>query len=962
MSHSIEIRKAKEHNLRSIDIDLPRDSFVVITGVSGSGKSSLAFDTIFQEGQRRYIESLSAYARQFIGTMKRPDVESIKGISPTISIDQKTINRNPRSTVGTVVEIFDHYRLLFARLGTPHCPKCGKEIKAQTTEQIADNIFLERAGQPAIVMAPIVRERKGEYRKEIAELKEKGFARVRIDGEMYELGVESGELRVESGKKIPELARYEKHSIDVVIDRISIEPKNRTRLIESLEQAFKISGNKLVSFIFEKLSTLNSQLSTEYVVMSSDLACAKCGVSLPEIEPRLFSFNDKQGQCPTCKGLGKSYQIEASKLINPELSIEDGAILASTADGRLIFSNHGFEEYRVIARKLGFSLSIPWKNLPEKAKNFILYGTEHKKLSTLNSQLSTEINGIIPILQGLWDQWHIHLLQKYMLIEPCSECNGERICAAARAMKFHGKGISEISSLSVDDSVRFFDELELSEREERVGREIFREIKGRLGFLQTVGLGYLTLNRGSATLSGGEAQRIRLAGHVGAGLQGVLYVLDEPSIGLHAKDNEKLLDILEKLRAQGNSLIVVEHDEETIHRADCIADIGPGAGSEGGQLVAIGSVKDLKNNPNSITGAYLSGEKKIEIPKQRRKVSKKTPKIKIIGARANNLKNINVEIPVGQRGIFTVVTGVSGSGKSTLVNHILKKALAKKFHNATEKPGAHKSIEGLENIDKVIEIDQSPIGRTPRSNPATYTKVFDDVRDLFASLPDSKVRGFTKSRFSFNVHGGRCEKCCGAGIIEIEMQILPNVQITCDECEGKRFNDATLDVFYKNKNIYDVLDLSIDEALEFFKDLPRIAKPLTVLQEIGLGYVKLGQPSTTLSGGEAQRMKISTELRRPGTGKTLYLLDEPTTGLHFEDIRRLLECLQKLIDKGNSMVIIEHNLDVIKCADWVIDLGPEAGEQGGELVAKGTPEQIAECEKSHTGKFLAKILLPSSRR
>ncbi len=914
MSHSIEIRKAKEHNLKSIDIDLPRDSFVVITGVSGSGKSSLAFDTIFQEGQRRYIESLSAYARQFIGTMKRPDAESIRGISPTISIDQKTINRNPRSTVGTVVEIFDHYRLLFARLGTPHCPKCGKEIKAQTTEQIADNIFHERAGQQATVMAPIVRERKGEYRKEIAELKEKGFARVRVDGEMYEL----------SGQ-IPELARYEKHSIDVVIDRILIEPKNRSRLIESLEQAFKASDSKLVSFMFE-----------DYVVMSADLACAKCGVSLPEIEPRLFSFNDKQGQCPTCKGLGKSYQIEASKLINPELSIEGGAILASTAEGRLIFSNHGFEEYRAIAKKVGFSLSVPWKNLPEKAQNAIL-------------------NSIIPILQGLWDQWHIHLLQKYMLIEPCGECKGERVCAAARAMRFHGKGISEISSLSVDESVKFFDELNLSERERRVGREIFREIKGRLGFLQTVGLGYLTLNRGSATLSGGEAQRIRLAGHVGAGLQGVLYVLDEPSIGLHAKDNEKLLDILEKLRAQGNSLIVVEHDEETMHRADCIADIGPGAGSEGGQVVAIGSIKDLQKNPKSITGAYLSGKRRIEIPKQRRKVSKTTPRIKIIGARANNLKNIDVEIPVGEQGIFTVVSGVSGSGKSTLVNHILKKALAKKFHNALEEPGAHRAIEGLENIDKVIEIDQSPIGRTPRSNPATYTKIYDDIRNLFASLPDSKVNGFTKSRFSFNVHGGRCEKCCGAGVIEIEMQILPNVQITCDECGGKRFNDATLAVFYKGKNIYDVLDLSIDEALEFFKDLPRIAKPLTVLQDIGLGYVKLGQPSTTLSGGEAQRMKISTELRRPGTGKTLYLLDEPTTGLHFEDIRRLLECLQKLVDKGNSMVVIEHNLDVIKCADWVIDLGPEAGEQGGYIVAEGTPEQIAKCKKSHTGRFLAKI-------
>ncbi|MDR3002010.1 MAG: excinuclease ABC subunit UvrA [Fibromonadaceae bacterium] len=904
----IEIRKAKEHNLKSIDIDLPRDSFVVITGVSGSGKSSLAFDTIFQEGQRRYIESLSAYARQFIGTMKRPDAESIKGISPTISIDQKTINRNPRSTVGTVVEIFDHYRLLFARLGIPHCPKCGKEIKAQTAEQIADTIFLERTGQQAIIMAPIVRERKGEYRKEIAELKEKGFAKARIDGEMYNLNGE-----------IPELARYEKHSIDVVIDKILIEPKNRTRLMEALEQAFKINKDKLVSFMFE-----------DYVIMSANLACAKCGISLPEIEPRLFSFNDKQGQCPTCKGLGKNYQIDASKLINPELSIEEGAILASTADGRLIFSNIGLAEYRAIAK----NLSVPWKNLAKKAQNAIL-----------------EL--ISSTLQGLWDQWHIHLLQKYMLIEPCKECNGERICATARAMKFHGKGISEISALSVDESIKFFEKLKLSEKEARVGREIFREIKGRLGFLQKVGLGYLTLDRRSATLSGGEAQRIRLAGHIGAGLQGVLYVLDEPSIGLHAKDNEQLLDILEKLKSQGNSLIVVEHDEETIRRADCIADIGPGAGSEGGQVVALGKIEDLKKNPSSITGAYLNGKKRIEMPECRRKISKTTPKIKIIGAKANNLKNINVGIPVG---VFTAVTGVSGSGKSSLINHILKKALAKKFHGASEEPGKHKTIEGLENIDKVIEIDQSPIGRTPRSNPATYTKIYDDIRNLFASLTESRINGFTKSRFSFNVHGGRCEKCCGAGVIEVEMQILPNVQITCEECGGKRFNDATLAIYFKGKNIYDVLDLSINEALVFFQNFPKIARPLTVLQEIGLGYVKLGQPSTTLSGGEAQRMKISTELRRPGTGKTLYLLDEPTTGLHFEDIRRLLECLQKLVDKGNSMVVIEHNLDVIKCADWVIDLGPEAGENGGYLVTEGTPEQVAKCKKSHTGRFLANKL------
>jgi excinuclease ABC subunit A len=915
MTRLIEIRKAKEHNLQSIDIDLPRDSMVVITGVSGSGKSSLAFDTIFQEGQRRYIESLSAYARQFIGTMKRPDAESIKGISPTISIDQKTINRNPRSTVGTVIEIFDHYRLLFARLGAPHCPSCNKKIEAQTLEQIADNIFTEHAGKTATVMSPIVIERKGEYRREISDLKEKGFARARIDKTMREL----------SSPQIPELARYEKHSIDAVIDRIQIEPKNRTRLMESLEQSLKFSKNKLLSFLFED----------EYKIISTDLACAKCGISLPEIEPRLFSFNDKQGQCPACKGLGKSYQIDASKVINPELSIADGAVLASTADGRLVFSQYGQREYKAAARKFGFSLKKTlWKDMPQKAQDAIL-------------------NEIVSTLQGLWDQWHISLLQKYMLIEQCHECKGERICPAARAMKFHGIGISEISRLSVDNSVKFFNEISLSEKEKRIGSEIFREIKGRLGFLQAVGLGYLTLNRGSATLSGGEAQRIRLAGHVGAGLQGVLYVLDEPSIGLHARDNERLLDILEKLRAQGNSLIVVEHDHETMMRADCIADIGPGAGSEGGQLVALGNVGDLQKNPASLTGAYLSGKKKIEVPKQRRLVGKKTPRIRILGARANNLKNIDAEIPLG---VLTAVTGVSGSGKSTLINHILKKFLAKEFHGALEEPGEHKAIEGLEHIDKVIEIDQSPIGRTPRSNPATYTKIFDEIRNLFASLTESKVRGYEKGRFSFNVKGGRCEKCGGSGVQEIEMQILPNVQIICDECDGKRFNDATLEIFYKGKNIYEVLDLSINEAMDFFRDLPKIAKPLGVLQDIGLGYVKLGQPSTTLSGGEAQRMKISSELRRTGTGKTLYLLDEPTTGLHFEDIRRLLECLQRLVDKGNSMVVIEHNLDVVKCADWIIDLGPEAGEEGGYLIAEGTPEQIAKCKKSHTGKYLVDSL------
>jgi len=916
---------------------------VVITGVSGSGKSSLAFDTLFQEGQRRYVESLSSYARQFIGSMKRPEVESIRGISPTISIDQKTINRNPRSTVGTVVEIMDHYRLLFARLGEPHCPKCRKRIQAQTVEQIVDGLYLDHEGKAVTVLAPIVQERKGEYRKELKELQEAGFVRARVDGVIY---------RIED---VPVLERYEKHTIEAVIDRVGLEVKNVSRVREAVEQALRRT-EEVVAFLL-------GDNESDYFLLSTRLSCPTCRISIPEIEPRLFSFNDPQGQCPQCKGLGRHYQFEIDLLIpDPSLSITQGAIKAQVAAGNIMFSKHGWTEFRTLAKHYGFSLDTPWKDLGAKAQKAILYGSDvplkwKAQREGWHGPKVVEKNepvpGIIPVLQHLWDQWHITLLQKYMHEEQCSACQGTRLNPISLGVLFHGKNLAELSRWSVENSYKFFEALQLSPREERVGREIFKEIRSRLGFLEHVGLGYLTLDRGAATLSGGEAQRIRLASQVGAGLQGVLYVLDEPSIGLHPRDNDKLLDILDRLRRQGNSLVVVEHDEDTMRRADLVIDIGPGAGSEGGQLVAQGHWEELGRNPASLTGQYLSGRRRIEIPAERRAVN--GPWLKVIGASENNLHNLDVEFPLG---VFTVVTGVSGSGKSTLVNQVLRKALAMRFHGAEEVPGKHKAIQGLEHLDKVIEIDQTPIGRTPRSNPATYTKLFDDIRDLFAGLPESKIRGYSKSRFSFNVPGGRCEECEGAGVKSIEMQILPNVEVPCEACNSKRFNDATLEIHFKGKTIADVLAMTIKEASEFFCDHPKLRKPLDVLLELGLGYLQLGQPSTTLSGGEAQRMKISTELRRPGTGKTLYLLDEPTTGLHFEDIRRLLECLQQLVQRGNTLVVIEHNLDVIKCADWVIDLGPEAGEKGGELVAAGTPEQVAEVKASHTGRFLRPLLQP----
>lgn len=924
MTKSLIIRDAHEHNLNHVDLTIPRDSLVVVTGVSGSGKSSLAFDTVFQEGQRRFVESLSAYARQFIGRMKRPDVESVRGISPTISIDQKTVNRNPRSTVGTVVEILDHYRLLFARLGVPHCPNCGRIIKAQSVDQIVDNLYASEENKSIIILAPIVQERKGEYRKELAELKENGFARARVDGTIYRI------------EEVPQLVRYEKHTIEAVVDRTSLERRNKSRVREAIEGALKLTEGKLVSFILGE---------NDYRLQGTLLACPKCGISIPELEPRFFSFNDPKGRCPACKGLGENCVFDENLVVpDKSLSLKQGALACQKKDtGDVLFSDFGWRNLRTIANEMHFTLDTPWYKLKPAQQHAILYGTP-----------SGSEKGAITVMQELWDMWHIFHFRRFMQIGDCPECKGTRINRIAAAVEFHGHNICEVTDWSIEKSVDFFNKLQLSDREQRIGREIFREIRGRLGFLQAVGLGYLNISRKAATLSGGEAQRIRLASAVGAGLQGVLYVMDEPSIGLHPRDNDKLLEMLEKLRAQGNSLIIVEHDEDTMRHADYVVDVGPGAGVEGGRVIAAGPVEELEKNKSSLTGAYLSGRKSIEIPKERKKIGKVSHWLKIFGAAENNLKNIDVAIPLD--GAFTVVTGVSGSGKSTLVNQILRRELARYFFNAEEVPGKFDHLEGLENLDKVIEIDQTPIGRTPRSNPATYTKIWDDIRDLFASLPESKVRGYTKSRYSFNVKGGRCDACEGAGVKIVDMHILPSVQVTCEVCDGKRFNDATCEVYYNGKNIHDVLEMSIDEACEFFKNIPKIAGPLSLLKEVGLGYLRLGQPSTTLSGGEAQRVKIAAELRRPGTGKTLYLLDEPTTGLHFEDIRKLLECLNRLRSLGNSVVVIEHNLDVIKCADWIIDLGPDAGEKGGQIIACGAPEVIAKCKKSETGRYLAPIL------
>jgi excinuclease ABC subunit A len=974
MSEHIIIKGACEHNLKNVSLNIPRDSMVVITGVSGSGKSSLAFDTIFQEGQRKYVESLSAYARQFIGSMKSPRVESIQGISPTISIDQKTINRNPRSTVGTVTEILDHLRLLYSRLGTPSCPKCGDPIQAQTVDQIVDGLLSEWEGKVIHIMAPVIQERKGEYRKELKEFMEMGYVRARIDGEVRRLDEEIV------------LNRYEKHTIEPVIDRLPVQKKLQSRLREAVEMAVKLADHVVSIQIFDELDTaqtvseapiapsqkpagkslkkrVGQSANGEYRVLSTQMGCAKCRIGFPEIEPRLFSFNVSQGECPHCNGIGKSYEFDVNLVIpDPSLSINQGALKPQQPAGNISFSKLGTQEFEILAEQYDFDLDTPWEQLSPQAQQTILWGSpdvfsyylekkSRRRGRSKVKKITRRISGVMQELQKAWDKWHVSLLQKYMQESVCAVCQGTRLNPFALAVHFYKKNIHDLTVMSIEDLHAFFSTLKLSPKETRIGHELFKEIRNRLGFLLNVGLGYLSLDRSAGTLSGGEAQRIRLAAQVGAGLQGVLYILDEPSIGLHPKDNERLLNTLQQLRDNGNSLLVVEHDEDTMRRADTIIDIGPGAGSKGGELLAQGRWNTLLRNPNSLTGAYLSGKKQIAIPEQRRTITQQA--LSIQGARHNNLQNIDVDFPLG---VMVAVTGASGSGKSSLVNGILKKALAKRFHGSLEEAGEHDSITGFEHIDKVIEIDQSPIGRTPRSNPATYTKLFDPIRDLFSSLPESKLRGYPKGRFSFNVKGGRCEECEGAGVKVINMQILSDVQVTCEACNGKRFNQSTLEIHFKGKTISDVLDMTVHQALEFFQDHPKINTTLQVLADIGLDYIHLGQPSTTLSGGEAQRIKLASELRRPATGRTLYLLDEPTTGLHFEDINKLLACLQSLVNKGNSVIVIEHNLDVVKCADWVIDLGPDGGKYGGELVAFGTPEQVAANSRSYTGSFLQPVL------
>lgn len=936
MSKKMVIRGAKEHNLKNVSVEIPRGAMTVITGVSGSGKSSLAFDTIFQEGQRKYVESLSAYARQFIGAMGRPNAEEISGISPTISIDQKTVNRNARSTVGTVTEITDHLRLLFARLGEPHCPTCSTPIKALSLDQVCERLMADWPEQTLWVMAPIVRERKGEYRKEIEELRATGFPRVRIDGTVHRLD-----------QDIPLLARYEKHTIELVIDRIKLESRNQSRLREALELAQPHAGDVLSFFVEE---------GEQHFFLGTKLACPKGHGSLPELEPRLFSFNDPQGQCPECKGLGRLYRFTEELVIDPAKSIKGGAIRPLMSEGHLMFSDYGMQEYAILARHYKFSLDTPWQDLGIFAQDLILNGSPDELEFSLRRgrKILSEkrrIRGTLEVLQRVWDMWRPPMMKKYLEESPCSACAGARLNPGALAVQFGGLNIDQLSRCTIADARQFFAPYPRSEREARIGSELFKEIQGRLHYLEEVGLGYLSLDRAAPTLSGGESQRIRLASQVGAGLNGVTYVLDEPSIGLHPRDNQKLLKSLDRLRSLGNTLIVVEHDEETMLQADYLVDVGPGAGIMGGQIIAAGKPADVLADPNSQTALYLNGTRKIEVPQTRRPTGEHW--IEIRGAREHNLKNVDLKIPLG---IFVAVTGVSGSGKSTLIHDILGKALAQHFDGSMDEPGAHDSIQGLEHIHKAITIDQDPIGRTPRSNPATYTKVFDEIRNLFADLPESKLRGYAKGRFSFNVAGGRCDECEGSGYKEVEMQLLPNVQVPCEACGTKRFNAATLEVHYKGRTIADVLELSISEALEFFQAFPKITKGLQTLENIGLGYIKLGQPSTTLSGGEAQRIKMASELQKKPKGHCLYLLDEPTTGLHFEDIQKLVHSLEELVSRGNTVLVIEHNLDVVKRADYILDIGPEGGAGGGQLLATGTPEQIAKHKKSLTGKFLAPLL------
>ena len=935
----IKIRGANEHNLKHLDIDIPRNEFVVLTGLSGSGKSSLAFDTIYAEGQRRYMESLSSYARQFLGQMEKPNVEKIEGLSPAISIDQKSTNRNPRSTVGTVTEIYDYFRLLYARIGVPHCPKCGKEIKKQSVDQMVDEIMTYEEGTRLQLLAPVVRGRKGEHVKILESARKSGYIRVVIDGHLYDL---SEEIQLEKNKK---------HNIDIMVDRLVVRDGIQKRLSDSIESVLKLSDGLMTVDIPNK----------GQIHFSQSFSCPDCNISIDELEPRNFSFNNPFGACETCHGIGYSMEFSESLIVpDPTLSIPEGALAVPGWQSATSETSYGRTILDAIARDYGFDINTPYQDLSEEARDLIMHGTKGKTVRVkYTGQRGTGIydipfEGVIKNVERRYRETASDTVKKeyetFMEIIPCTACKGKRLKPGPLAVTIGDKNISALTDMSIGDLTDFMDHLQLTPRQLAIGELVLKEIHARLGFLMDVGLDYLTLSRNAGTLSGGEAQRIRLATQIGSGLVGVAYILDEPSIGLHQRDNDKLLRTLIHLKDLGNTLIVVEHDEDTMLAADYIVDVGPGAGVHGGEIVATGTAKEIMQNENSITGAYLSGRIKIPIPKKRRKPS---GSIKVIGAQENNLKNINVEFPLG---VMTCVTGVSGSGKSSLVNEILYKSLAKNLNRARCIPGKHKEIQGLEQLDKVIAIDQSPIGRTPRSNPATYTGVFDLIRDLFASTPDAKARGYKKGRFSFNAKGGRCEACGGDGINKIEMNFLPDIYIPCEVCGGKRYNRDTLDVKYKGKTIADVLDMTVDEAVHFFDALPKIRRKIETLNDVGLSYIKLGQPSTTLSGGEAQRIKLATELSKRATGKTFYILDEPTTGLHFADVHKLIEILHRLSESGNTVVVIEHNLDVIKTADYIIDLGPEGGTGGGTIVACGTPEEVCGVPESYTGKYLKPIL------
>lgn len=935
----IIIKGAREHNLKNVDLEIPRDKLIVMTGLSGSGKSSLAFDTIYADGQRRYMESLSSYARMFLGQMEKPDVDSIEGLSPAISIDQKSTSNNPRSTVGTVTEIYDYLRLLYARIGVPHCPVCGREIKQQTVDQIADTITALPEGTKLQILAPVIRGRKGEHTKELERAKKSGYVRVRCDGIIYDL---SEEIKLEKNKK---------HNIEIVVDRLVIKEGITSRLTDSVETASAISGGIVIADV----------IGGKEMLFSQNYACPEHNISIEELTPRMFSFNNPFGACPKCTGLGVFRRIDPDLVIpNKELSIKQGAIKAMGWN-TLSDDSIAMMYYSAIADEYGVSLDTPVKDLPKEAVNAFLYGTGEKKLKIVRSNVYgggtyyQPFEGILNNLQRRYNETSSEYsrseIEDCMSEVLCPDCHGNRLKPESLAVTVGGKNISELTDMSVNAAVDFFSNLELTETQRLIGERIIKEINSRLGFLKSVGLEYLTLSRSAATLSGGESQRIRLATQIGSSLVGVLYILDEPSIGLHQRDNDKLIATLKRLRDSGNTVIVVEHDEDTMRSADYIVDVGPYAGVHGGEIVAAGTVEDIEKCERSITGQYLSGKRFIPVPTERKKGSGEF--LRIFGAAENNLKHIDVEVPLG---IFTCVTGVSGSGKSSLVNGIIYKHLAAKLNRAKIRPGKFDRMEGLENLDKVIAIDQSPIGRTPRSNPATYTGVFNDIRELFAGTNDAKMKGYGPGRFSFNTKGGRCEACEGDGIIKIEMHFLPDVFVPCEVCKGKRYNRETLDVYYKGKNIYDVLEMTVDEGVEFFANIPKIARKLKTLQEVGLGYIKIGQSSTTLSGGEAQRVKLATELSKRATGRTFYILDEPTTGLHTADVHKLIEVLQRLTEGGNTVLVIEHNLDVIKTADYIIDLGPEGGVGGGTLVKCGTPEDIAKCAKSYTGKYLKKYL------